>query len=143
MLLWNGSFSFLRSSFRCIYYTTTSCTKQLWFFIKVTGYFLCIFTFPSIFLFSFYLLYLWTVSFYMDQSIKSMVFNSIFYVYLPVSICVQIFIPLLAKLFHYSIAPCLYSFFPNSQFLSLCIFTTGTFCWFILWLIYILNHFIL
>ena len=66
-----------------------------------------------------------------------------FFAYLQVSICVQIFIPLLAKLFHYSIAPCLYSFFPNSQFLSLCIFTTGTFCRFILWLIYILNHFIL
>lgn len=28
--------------------------------------------------------------------------------------------------------PRLYSFFPNSQFLSLCIFTTGTFCGFIL-----------
>lgn len=32
-------------------------------------------------------------------------FNLIFSAYLQVSICVQIFIPLLAKLFHSSIAP--------------------------------------
>lgn len=50
-----------------------------------------------------------------------MVFNSIFYVYLPVSICVQIFIPLLANYFTIQLPPVYTAFFPILNF-YLCVF---------------------
>lgn len=50
-----------------------------------------------------------------------MVFNLIFCVYLPASICVQIFIPLQANLFHYIFSLVYTIFLPIFNF-YLCIF---------------------
>lgn len=50
-----------------------------------------------------------------------MVFNLFFCIYFPASICVQIFIPLQANLFHYIFSPVYTIFLPIFNF-YLCIF---------------------